>query len=92
MGRILGHFQVAGQGGAAEGPQVDIQHFVAPYAQPFGHPPGCIDLGLVSLPVAERQRVHVEAATLGDGRDGGRVHPAAQKDDGLGSAHAGKLA
>jgi len=65
--RVLGHLEVPGEGGAAEGPQVDVEDRVLRDAGSFGHLSGGFDLHAVALAIAEAQRVGLEILGLGDG-------------------------
>ena len=60
---------------------------VPPDAEPLGHPPGRLELDRVPLAVAHAEGVHVEPLVQRDRRGGGRIHPAAQQENGLGKRH-----
>ena len=82
--RVLGHRHVGGERRAPEGAEVEVDHHVPPDAEPLGHAPRGLELDRVPLAVAHAQRVDVEPVAPRDGGGRGRVHPAAQQDDGFG--------
>ena len=73
FGAVLGHRHVAGQRRTAEDAQVDIHEDVTNDAEVSGHALGGGDLHLVTLAVAERQGMDLEAFMLGDGQGGGGI-------------------
>ena len=87
---VLGHGDVGGERRAAEGAKVDVDDRVAGDTQVSRYPASGLELHGVPLAVSEAQRVELEAARLGDGGGGRRVHAAAEQHHGAGVGHAGR--
>src|SRR5207244_11913652 len=71
------------EGGPAGAWPVDLGGLVPCHVEGAGHRARGRDLALVTLAVAERERVDVKPRPLGEGQSRGRVDPAAQQGDGF---------
>jgi len=72
-----------GQGGCAEGGQVNINDPVFENSEGFGDLCGAGDLTGVSLAVTERQCAAIKAFICGDGKRRSGIETSAQKNDGF---------
>src|SRR5205814_8558699 len=75
--------------GAAEPTQIEFKDLVPTHVERPGDAAGGRDLDLVTLAVAERERIDLKPLLLGRGQGRARVDPAAQQCDGfrLGIGH-----
>ena len=89
--RVLGNLEVPGERRAADGAQIDGQLHVPPRAERPGDALRRLQLGGVALPVAEAERVELEALLPGHGPRGSGVHPSAHENDCFGCGHGQKL-
>lgn len=76
---MLRNLDVARERGAAKGAEVDLRHFVACDIRRRGDALGSVEFDAVTLTVAKRQRVNVEALVLGDRQNRGRVQSSTQQ-------------
>jgi len=79
---VLGYGDVVGQGGAAEGAEVEGDDDVAGDAERGGHAAGRLELGRVALAILEGEGEDVEPLGAREGERGRGIHAAAQQDDG----------
>jgi hypothetical protein len=89
--RVLGHRDVAGEGGSAEGAEIQVHDHVSCDGQSGRNPAGRLELDRVALAVPHAQGVDLEALAARHGGGGGGVHAAAQEHHGAGGCHAPKL-
>ncbi len=88
-GAVLGDIDVGGEGGAADGAEVDGDDAVVGRAEVAGDLFGGDELVAMALAVVEGEGVAGEAGLAGYGENGGAVEAAGEEDDGAGFGGGG---